>query len=92
MSAQNAETVAVFNDQDQAIAEGWAAYHERPMRRWRFRCWLGRHAWPAYVPEPPNGHSPSNYARCARCQAAVHWYVLGQHRWGGINAHIDGDR
>lgn len=83
---------AVFSETDHAIKAGWATYH-RPKRKhlqlpafqlFNVRCYLHGHLYPDYRPDPPDGHSPSNYSRCNRCGAWVHWYVEGQHRWGGI--------
>ena len=54
-------TAAVFDLNHHAIVAGWATYHE------------DRQAHPhidAPPPEPPNGYSPSNYAKCA-CGWAV---------------------
>jgi hypothetical protein len=76
---------ASFDSEDLCTSDGWATYHAKPRRRFRVRCWFGRHILPNYVPVPPNGHSPTNYDRCLRCDAAVHWYVDGQHRYGGLD-------
>jgi hypothetical protein len=67
---------AVFNVNDHAIAAGWATYHEDTPSHEHIQ---------AAPPEPANGHSPSNYARCA-CGAWVKWFVVGQHRYGSIGA------
>ena len=66
-------TAAVFAH-DIAIAPGWATYHADQPAHPHIE---------AKAPEPPNGHSPSNYARCA-CGAWVKWFVVGQHRYGSI--------
>lgn len=77
---------AVFDRQDHCREPGWATYQTR---RRSLRCLFG-HRFPIGQPNPANGYSPSNYGRCLRCQAWIKWYVFGQHRWGGMNARIDG--
>lgn len=75
---------ATFNVNDHAITPGWATFHNRlGWRRYVF-CLFG-HSRNA-PPEPANGHSPSNYVRCRRCGNSLKWYVVGQHRYGGMNA------
>ena len=72
-------TAAVFDLNHHAIVAGWATYHE------------DRQAHPhidAPPPEPPNGYSPSNYAKCA-CGWAVKWFVVGQHRYGSLSRSND---
>lgn len=63
---------AVFDLNDHAIAAGWATYH--------MDCAAHEHVH-APAPEPANGYSPCNYARCA-CGVMVKWFVVGQHRYG----------
>lgn len=75
---------ATFDENEHAVTPGWATYHRKPMLRFRLRCWLGRHVLPDYVPQPPNGYSPSNHDRCPRCRAHLGWYVTAQHRFGGL--------
>lgn len=77
---------AVFDRQDHCREAGWATYQSR---RRSLRCLFG-HDFPNWTPTPPNGYSPSNYDRCFRCRAPIKWYAFGQHRWGGLAAHIDG--
>lgn len=81
-------SVATFDTRDHCDHDGWATYQNRPMFRFRVRCWLGRHVWPLYKPFPTNGYSPSNYDRCARCHAFVLWFVDGQHRYGGLTRYF----
>jgi hypothetical protein len=77
---------AIFDAKNHAVTAGWATYHQRPRRRgWRLRCFIGRHLYPHHVPQPANGHSPSNYAALPCCGAWAHWYVEGQHRYGGVS-------
>ena len=67
---------AVFNMNHHAIAPGWATYHTD----------IPTHPHvEAGPPQPANGHSPSNYAKCA-CGVALKWYVVGQHRYGSLSA------
>lgn len=66
---------AVFDLNDHAIAAGWATYQEHQPKHEHVH---------AAAPEPANGHSPSNYARCA-CGAAFKWFVIGQHRYGSLS-------
>ena len=80
--------VATFDERNHCDTEGWATWQDSPMFRFRFRCWLGRHAWPLRTPILANGHSPSNYDRCTRCHAFVHWFVDGQHRYGGLTRYF----
>lgn len=84
--------IAAFDHKDHAIAAGWATYHVRHLRPWwrlsGLLCRLRGHRYPTHVPHPANGHSPSNYDRCGRCGARMHWYVEGQHRWGGMNRTV----
>lgn len=69
-------TAAVFNHNDHAIVAGWATYHKD----------IAAHPHiEAGPPTPANGHSPSNYAKCA-CGAALKWFVIGQHRYGSLSA------
>lgn len=75
-------TFAVFDINDHAIQPGWATYHED----------IAAHPHiTASPPRPANGHSPSNYAKCA-CGAAVKWYVIGQHRYGSLSSSDTGGR
>jgi len=76
-------TEATFDPNDHAVDAGWATYHQK---RTPLRCWFRGHVYPSAAPRPANGHSPSNYTRCARCEAWMHWYVVGQHRYGGLAA------
>ena len=69
-------TFAVFNHNHHAIAPGWATYHEDIPNHPHVH---------AQAPEPANGHGPSNYAKCA-CGAALKWFVVGQHRYGSLDA------
>jgi len=80
---------AKFGPADHAIIAGWATYHDPHLRgRWwqRLRCWVIGHTSPIEIPPTPNGYSPNNYVRCVKCSNAMHWYVVGQHRHGGMNA------
>ena len=79
---------ATFDEHDWCDKPGWAGFQGRYMPRLRLRCWLGRHKMPARPPAKPNGHSPSNYAQCARCDAGVHWFIEGQHLHGGVNRYF----
>jgi hypothetical protein len=93
MTTSGERRQAKFDEYDHCSRPGWATYQGSRTRRppmWRpsLRCWLGRHVWPSYRPEPLNGHSPANYDRCSRCCAFVKWYVDGQHRWGGIDRYF----
>lgn len=72
-------TFAVFDLNDHAIAPGWATYQEDRRDHQHIH---------APAPEPANGHSPSNYARCA-CGVMVKWFVLGQHRYGSLSREND---
>lgn len=78
---------ATFDHKDHALTAGWATYHQKPYlsRLGGLVCRLRGHSYPARTPDPVDGHSPSNYDRCGRCRAFMHWYVEGQHRWGGMN-------
>jgi hypothetical protein len=69
-------TAAVFDTNDHAIVAGWATYHADTPAHPHIE---------ADQPSPSNGHSPSNYARCA-CGAWVKWFVVGQHRYGSVSA------
>ena len=70
-----------------ATDPGWATYHDREYRGWRgLLCRFRGHRVPGHRPTMPNGHSPSCYSRCVRCDAPMKWYVRGQHRYGGMNA------
>lgn len=75
--------MAAFNLNHHATRAGWATYHKRNgLRRWL--CVFGHpQAAPA---EPPDGYSPQCYARCPRCKCHIKWYVIGQHRFGGMRA------
>jgi len=79
---------ATFDEHNWCDTPGWATYQDRPMRRFRLRCWLGRHAVPADTPAKPNGYSPCCYSRCSRCRAHLKWYVEGQHRYGGVDRYF----
>lgn len=81
---------AEFDENDHCVVHGYAAYQTRRMRRWRFRCWLDRHIIPTHSPYPPDGHSPGNYWQCPRCFGHLHYFVVGQHRFGGMNAKPKG--
>jgi hypothetical protein len=67
---------AMFDINDHAIAAGWATYHEDTPAHPHVH---------APAPQPPNGHSPSNYARCA-CGVWFKWFRTGQHRYGSLDA------
>lgn len=84
----NNDVCARFDNNNHATSAGWATYQSKPMFRWRFRCWLGRHRYPAFIPYPANGHSPSNTVRMDCCGAFAKWFVIGQHRYGGINRYF----
>ena len=77
--------IAVFDDYDHADVSGWATYHKR--NKGRFRCWWG-HKMPDWTPIPTNGFAPSNYSNCQRCGVPVHWFVIGQHHWGGLTRYL----
>lgn len=72
-----------------ASTEGWATYHKQ-LRGWRrFICAAKGHRMPTEpLPSERNGHAPSNYGRCLRCRNAVKWYVVGQHRYGGLSGPV----
>lgn len=73
---------ATFDRNDHALTAGWATYHIH--RGWRaVFCLLGHQLPP--MPGSPNGNSPTNYARCRRCRGFMKWFVVGQHRYGGMN-------
>ena len=68
---------------EHASTEGWATYHQR-MHGWRWLiCAVVGHRLPA-KPDPANGYSPGNYARCSRCRNPFKWFVVRQHRYGGL--------
>lgn len=69
-------TTAVFDINDHALGAGWATYHKDTPTHQHID--VG-------PPDPPNGHSPSNYARCG-CGAWFKWFVVGQHRYGSLSA------
>jgi len=80
---------AKFNSANHAISAGWATYHDPALRgRWwnRARCRVFGHISPVEIPPTPNGHSPNNYKHCVTCDNFMHWYVIGQHRYGGMDA------
>lgn len=79
------KAAARFNRKDHATRPGWATYHSPANQRRAWACRIMGHQVP---PKPTNadGYSPSNYANCQRCQNVIHWYVKGQHRWGGMAA------
>jgi hypothetical protein len=85
-----AELAAQFDDNDHAITPGWATRWERPYQHiaWyrTVRCRLLGHIYPSAPPVPPNGHSPSNFVRCRGCSTLLGWHVVGQHRYGGLDA------
>ncbi len=73
-------TFAVFDMDNHALVAGWATYH------------MATPAHPhidAPPPEPADGHSSSNYAKCA-CGAFVKWFRVGQHRYGSLDAGPQG--
>lgn len=78
---------ATFDEKNHCDHDGWATYHDHPMRRWRLRCAFDRHLLPA-PPVMRDGHSPSNFSRCARCHGFLLWFVDGQHRHGSINRYF----
>jgi hypothetical protein len=79
--------IANFDHNEHTRRPGWATYWERPRRRLPASiCNLFGHVVPRRAPVPANGHSPSNYARCQRCDTPVKWFVVGQHRRGGLSA------
>lgn len=84
MSAERAE----FDESDVCVLPGYATYwrRRRGLLRPRLRCWLGHHVLPLEAPTPENGISPSNYVTCPRCLGAMHWFVVGQHRFGSFVA------
>lgn len=75
-------TGATFDENDHAWTTGWATYHRRLGWR-RVLCLFGHTQFA--IPEPPNGHSPSNFERCRRCRSALKYYIVGQHRYGGMD-------
>lgn len=78
---------AKFNTADHCVKAGFASYQSRKEWWW---CRVFGHRWPSSPPNPPNGHSPSNYTRCARwfCDAPGHYFVVGQHRFGGMSVRV----
>ena len=79
---------ARFDSNDHAVTEGWATYHKDLKGRLAlppFVCRVFGHPRVA-PPKSRNGHSPSNYARCRRCNRWMKWYVVRQHRYGGMDA------
>jgi len=86
-------STAKFGPADHAISAGWATYHKHPKGNWwqrAARCLVFGHLAPIEIPPTPNGHSPNNYAKCVRCDNHLRWYILGQHRYGGMNADTYG--
>lgn len=90
VSARSARRIktprAEFDAHDHCIAVGWAPYHAPT---WRQR--LCRHRR-INLPEPPNDYCPQAYKSCPTCHIAGHWYNIGTHRHGGINAYFAGLR
>jgi hypothetical protein len=78
--------VASFDERNHCVDEGWATWQPRPMFRFRFQCWLGRHAWPLWTPH--DGLSSNNTHRCTRCHAFLGWFIDGQHRYGSLNRYF----
>ena len=70
---------AVFDLNQHAIVAGWASYTSAQRAHEHIT---------APAPNPANGYSPSNYARCA-CGVMVKWYVIGQHRYGSLSKASD---
>lgn len=78
---------ARFDQNDHAATAGWATYHQRRnlRRSWRLLvCVVKGHRLPS-IPATPNGYSPSCYERCKRCRNFLKWFVVGQHRYGGMS-------
>lgn len=78
--------MATFDSNDYALTEGWATYHKNlsgGIAKPPFVCRVFGHPRVA-SPAARNGHSPSNYTCCRRCNRWMKWYVVGQHRFGGV--------
>ena len=74
--------LAAFDCNDHCTHAGIAAYHRAKYHPWR--CRLFGHRWPLHLTGPRNGYSPHDTVRCLRgCWG--HWYVVGQHRYGGLD-------
>jgi len=83
---------ATFDDNDHCVTPGWATrwaypFHHVPFHR-QIRCRLFGHRYPTDAPTPPNGHSPSNSARCPHCGTLIGFHVVGQHRYGSFNKDV----
>lgn len=78
---------AKFDSHDHASTEGWATYHKDIKGRLEPLSLVCRAFGHPRVAPPAvrNGGSPSNYHRCHRCNRWMKWFMVGQHRYGGIN-------
>lgn len=79
-----APTKAEFNRMGEATKPGWATYHQPSNQRRALRCRVLGHKPPRDVLEL-DGISPRSYGMCYRCGNFMKFYVVGQHRYGGIN-------
>ena len=82
---------ATFNENDHCLTAGWATYHKPAdlgHRLDRLACRILGHRYSVMMPIDPSGHSPSCYQQCLRCTNFLKWFVVGQHRFGSVNADV----
>lgn len=83
---------AKFSGANHAISAGFATYlsPENQLGGLRRRiCAVIGHKLDLVTPINPNGYSPSEVGKCQRCGNWIKWFVVGQHRFGGMAANED---